>query len=123
MRTGQLTGFESFLARRSQMMHVLDEFTKRKDALPTWCLGWWREGDHGRPWYFGVESSNNTIGHQGWTGTLTMIDPANDLVIVLLTNKINTPLIDPKTARTDFLGNKFTTATLGTVPELVYQAM
>lgn len=103
--------------------NTIDEFTKRKDALATWGLGWWREGDHGRPWYFGVESSKDTVGHQGWTGTLTMIDPAEDLVVVLLTNKINSPLIDNKADANDFLGNKFTTSTLGTIPELVYQAI
>lgn len=103
--------------------NTIDEFTKRKDSLPTWGLGWWREGDEGRPWYFGVDSSSDTIGHQGWTGTLTMIDPENNLVMVLLTNKINSPVIDNKTNPNDFLGNKFTTATLGTIPELIYEGI
>lgn len=103
--------------------NTIAEFTKRKDALPTWGLGWWREGSYGRPWYFGVESSDDTIGHQGWTGTLTMIDPKNDLVMVLLTNKINSPLIDNKSNANDFVGNKFTTATLGTIPDLIYQSI
>ena len=103
--------------------NTIDQFTKRKDSLPTWGLGWWREGDKGRPWYFGVDSSSDTIGHQGWTGTLTMIDPENDLVMVLLTNKINSPLIDNKTNPNDFLGNKFTTATLGTISELIFEGI
>ncbi len=56
--------------------NVMDAFTapKKEDAA-NWGLGWWREGDNQRCWYFGTQSSPNTIGHQGWTGTLTMIDP------------------------------------------------
>ena len=103
--------------------NTIDEFTKRKDALATWGLGWWREGDVGRPWYFGVQSSSGTIGHQGWTGTLTMIDPSTNLVVVLLTNKINSPVIDNKVSPNDFYGNKFTTSTLGTITDLVYEAI
>jgi CubicO group peptidase (beta-lactamase class C family) len=103
--------------------NTIAQFTKRKDSSSVWGLGWWREGDQGRPWYFGVDSSENTIGHQGWTGTLTMIDPDKNLVIVLLTNKINSPVIDKKANPNDFAGNKFTTATLGTIPEIVYQAI
>ena len=45
----------------------------------------------GRVNYFTTHASGNTIGHQGWTGTLTVIDPENDLVVVLLTNKKNSP--------------------------------
>ena len=103
--------------------NTIDEFTKRKSSSPTWGLGWWREGDNGRVWYFGSQSSSNTIGHQGWTGTLTVIDPESDLVIVLLTNKINSPVIDNTINANTFLGNKFTTATLGTIPSLVYESI
>ena len=40
----------------------------------TYGIGWWREADDKRVWYFGTQSPESTIGHQGWTGTLTMID-------------------------------------------------
>ncbi|MBE6052726.1 MAG: LPXTG cell wall anchor domain-containing protein, partial [Clostridium sartagoforme] len=103
--------------------NTIEEFTKRKASSPTWGLGWWREGENGRVWYFGTQSSSNTIGHQGWTGTLTVIDPESNLVVVLLTNKINSPLIDNKVNANMFYGNKFTTSTLGTVPTLVYESI
>lgn len=103
--------------------NTIDEFTKRKSSSPTWGLGWWREGDNGRVWYFGTQSSENTIGHQGWTGTLTVIDPESELVVVLLTNKINSPVIDNTKNANTFFGNKFTTATLGTIPTLVYESI
>ena len=71
---------------------IMDEFTKPKSLdYPTWGLGWYRQAELGRSSYFSLQSSNSTIGHQGWTGTLTVIDPENDLVVVLLTNKKNSP--------------------------------
>jgi LPXTG-motif cell wall-anchored protein len=103
--------------------NTIEEFTKRKASSPVWGLGWWREGDNGRLWYFGTQSSSNTFGHQGWTGTLTVIDPESNLVVVLLTNKINSPVIDNTINANTFVGNKFTTATLGTVPTLVYESI
>ncbi len=103
--------------------NTVEEFTKRKSSSPIWGLGWWREGDNGRLWYFGTQSSSNTFGHQGWTGTLTVIDPESDLIVVLLTNKINSPVIDNTINANMFLGNKFTTATLGTIPTLVYESI
>ncbi len=52
-----------------------------------------------------------------------MIDPSTNLVVVLLTNKINSPVIDNKVSPNDFYGNKFTTSTLGTITALVYEAI
>ena len=103
--------------------NVGEKFTARKDSSATWGLGWWRQGDCGRPWYFGVQASRGTVGHQGWTGTLTMIDPAEDLVVVYLTNKINSPLINNKVNANEFAGNKYTASTLGFVTNLVYEAL
>jgi CubicO group peptidase (beta-lactamase class C family) len=101
--------------------NVLDYFTSRKDALATWGQGWWRQGDCGRPWYFGVQSSRDTIGHNGWTGTLTVIDPEEDLVIVYLTNKINSPVTDNTVNANKFDGNWYTSATQGFVANILYQ--
>lgn len=103
--------------------NVNSYFTARKDALPTWGQGWWRQGDLGRPWYFGVQASRNTIGHQGWTGTLTMIDPAEDLVVVYLTNKINSPVTDNTVNANQFDGNWYTSSTLGFVANILYQGL
>ena len=52
-----------------------------------------------------------------------MIDPDNDIIIVFLTNKINTPLADTDNDFGDFAGNAYTTASLGFVPQLIYQGM
>ncbi|MDO4539101.1 MAG: penicillin binding protein PBP4B [Coriobacteriales bacterium] len=84
-----------------------------------WAMGWWRNGDNQRPWYFGTQSSANVIGHQGWTGTMVMIDPDRDLVIVFLTNKINSMVTDVVADPNTFDGNWYTTSTLGFVSQIL----
>ena len=104
--------------------NIMDEFTKPKSLnYPTWGLGWWRQAELGRSSYFSIQSSNSTIGHQGWTGTLTVIDPENDLVVVLLTNKKNSPVIDPDVAANDFYSDNMVLGALGSVVGLVYDSM
>lgn len=104
--------------------NVLDTFTAPKiESAANWGLGWWREADLARPWYFGTQSSSGTFGHQGWTGTLSLIDPAERLVIVYLTNKINSPVTDPAANPNQFNGNWYTASTLGFVAQLFYQGL
>lgn len=104
--------------------NVMDTFTApKKENAANWGLGWWREADNARCWYFGTQSDSGTIGHQGWTGTLTVIDPTENLVIVYLTNKINSPVTDKAVSANNFNGNWYTSSTLGFVPQLVYQGL
>lgn len=99
--------------------NVMDLFTAPKSAaMGNWGLGWWREGDDQRPWYFGTQAPSNTIGHQGWTGTVAMIDPSRQLVLAYLTNKINSPVTSMK-RRNPFAGNWYTASTLGFVPQIL----
>ena len=99
--------------------NVMDLFTAPKAFdYGQWGLGWWREGDDQRVWYFGTQSAPNTVGHQGWTGTLVMIDPSRDLVIAYLTNKINSRITDESNLN-GFDGSCYTASTLGFVPQLL----
>ena len=88
-------------------------------------IGWWRKADDNRVWYFGTESKENTIGHQGFTGTLTMIDFENNMVIVFLTNMVNTPITDTSSilGANTFNGKYYTTSTLGFVPQIIYTGL
>ena len=52
-----------------------------------------------------------------------MIDHENDLVIAYLTNKINSPVTDPKANANRFDGNWYTASTLGFVPQILYIGM
>ena len=92
--------------------------TRKKEDAGNWGLGWWRQGDGQRVWYFGTQASSGTIGHQGWTGTMVMVDPSRQLVIVYLTNKINSPVTSPDNSNR-FNGNYYTASTLGFVPQLL----
>ncbi len=99
--------------------NVMDLFTAPKAVnFGQWGLGWWREGDDQRVWYFGTQSASQTVGHQGWTGTLVMIDPSRNLVIAYLTNKINSPIVSDKNLN-GFAGSDYTASTLGFVPQLL----
>ncbi len=103
---------------------VIDEFTSPRDAdQQNWGLGWWRQGDMQRVKYFGTKACSDTFGHQGWTGTLLMIDPEKELVIAYLTNKINTPVTDTEDNPNKFNGNWYTAGSLGFVPEILYIGM
>lgn len=88
-------------------------------------IGWWREADNKRVWYFGTQSPESTVGHQGWTGTLTMIDFENNMIVVFLTNSINTPILEPLSldSANDFSGRYYTTSTLGFVPQIIYTGL
>ena len=103
---------------------VIDSFAGPKSAeVQNWGLGWWRQGNTEWPSYFGTKASSSTIGHQGWTGTFVMIDPENDMIIVLLTNKINTPVTDKDNAPNTFNGDWYTTAKPGFVADILYTGM
>ncbi len=99
---------------------VIDLFTAPNGTEAAYYgLGWWRDASHDWDRYFGSVTVSRTIGHQGFTGTLTMIDPEQDLVIVFLTNKIHSRLVPGDETLNYYSGNAYTTATLGFVPEII----
>ncbi|MBR6159766.1 MAG: penicillin binding protein PBP4B [Lachnospiraceae bacterium] len=103
---------------------VIDLFTAPKsEAYPNFGLGWWREADHRRDWYFGSVTDSGAFGHQGFTGTLSVIDPDNDLVVVLLTNKIHTPMMENDETLGKWYGNFYTTASLGFATQIIKMGM
>ena len=99
---------------------VIDMFTSPQDKKAgQWAIGWWREGDNGRPRYFGTQSSSGAFGHQGFTGTLVFADPSRNLVIAYFTNKLNTPALKPLRKPKTFAGNWYTASTLGFVVQIL----
>ena len=104
--------------------NTMDLFTApKKESAGNWGLGWWRQGQEQRVWYFGTQAESDTIGHQGWTGTLAMIDPQRNLVVIYLTNKINTLVTDKEADANRFDGNWYTASTLGFVPQILSMGM
>jgi len=107
----------------------MDQFLKPSDLNITMGLGWRRAGNGERKWQFGPYASPYAIGHTGWTGTLTIIDPYYDLIIVLLTNKKHSKMIDDPLAENDglkhplvFAGDTFETGKYGSIVSLIYEA-
>ncbi|MBQ7155973.1 MAG: serine hydrolase [Synergistaceae bacterium] len=100
--------------------NVIDMFTAPQDKTSgQWGIGWWREGDYGRVWYFGTQADSGAFGHQGFTGTFVMADPSRNLVLAYFTNKLNIPALMPLSRKKTFAGNWYTASTLGFVPQIL----
>lgn len=102
---------------------VFDQFAKASDLDITLGAGWRRAGNGERRWHFGPYASPQAIGHTGWTGTVTVIDPEYDLAIVLLTNRRHTPVVDLAGDTYGFSGDKYELARYGSIISLVYETV
>lgn len=71
------TGRESFLTR-----DTLEFFTTPK-STPGQALGWWCRR---------INTYPRTFGHRGFVGSQLFLDPENDVVVVLLTNRVHRTL-------------------------------
>jgi CubicO group peptidase (beta-lactamase class C family) len=100
---------------------IMDQFLKPSDLNVTIGLGWRRAGNGERVWQYGPYASPYAYGHTGWTGTVTVIDPFYDLIIVLLTNKKHSPMILFEEGKV-FSGDSFETGKYGSIISLVYEA-
>ncbi|CAM3483989.1 penicillin binding protein PBP4B [Erysipelothrix anatis] len=101
---------------------TIDKFVAPSALNDTYGYGWRRQGNtNGYGWAFSDFASKNTIGHTGWTGTLTLIDPDNNITLALMTNSRNTPIMGP--GDNDFYTKNFNTNAYGMVSELTYQAL
>ena len=103
---------------------VVQDFTKASDINDTYGLGWRRQGaSNNYSWAFSSLADSETYGHTGWTGTLTVVDPSNDLIVVLLTSAKNSPVLDKENDPNTMLGNKYLTSNYGTISSLIFTAM
>jgi CubicO group peptidase (beta-lactamase class C family) len=98
---------------------TVELFIKPKDSNDTYALGWRRLGESFKyAHYFSKFAHPSTIGHTGWTGTITVIDPVNNAVIVLLTSTRNSPAF----GRGEMEANKYLTGGYGLIMSLVFSA-
>ena len=100
-----------------------DEFTKASEVNPSYGLGWRRMADGKYAWAFSNLASSNTIGHTGWTGTLTVIDPLERMTFVLLTNKKNGYVLDNKENPNYFYTDASKSGGYGAVSTLIYKSL
>ena len=112
-------GEHSFFSR-----NVIDLTTSMQAAdMPDYGLGWWVQGEHNWDSYFGSVRSQDAFGHQGFTGTLTMVDPEQELVVVFLTNKIHCTMRPDDDTLSQFDGSYYLTSTLGFVSQIIEMGM
>ena len=101
---------------------VLDAFfSPQEPTRANWAIGWYHQGDDRRSWNFSQSASRATVGHNGWTGTLVMLDPEEKLALAYFTSKRNTPYREENAY--EFEGSYFTAAAPGFVPALLYEGM
>ncbi|WP_244993606.1 penicillin binding protein PBP4B [Pseudidiomarina sediminum] len=101
---------------------VIDSFTAPHARDRSFGLGWRRAADGETRWHFGPYASHQAYGHTGWTGTATVIDPALDLGIVLLTNARHSPIVEQGESY-EFTGKHFESGNYGSVITGVYEAV
>ena len=100
---------------------VAGYFTAQQSLVSSIGLGWRRQGVQEYTWAFSPFASAGTFGHTGWTGTLTVIDPAEHLIIILLTNAKNT-LPAHNTRNSRFEGDYYLAKRYGAITALIYEA-
>lgn len=102
---------------------TLSLFTAPSTADPGFGLGWRRAADGRNRWHFGPYASSTAFGHTGWTGTVTVIDPEQELAIVLFTNARHTRVEKTPQGGLQFSGSDFETAKYGSVITGIYEAV
>lgn len=103
--------------------NTIKQFTSSSKEDPTFGLGWRVNGHSSMTPTFGTQASPQTYGHTGWTGTLTSIDPANKMAIVILGNRPHSPVVDPKLNPNVFVSGMLPISTYGWVVDQVYGAL
>lgn len=100
---------------------VAGYFTAQQALVSSIGFGWRRQGAQEYTWAFSPLASAGTFGHTGWTGTLTIIDPVEHLIIILLTNAKNTvPAYNTRNSR--FEGDYYLAKQYGAITALIYEA-
>ncbi|WP_168209182.1 penicillin binding protein PBP4B [Agromyces intestinalis] len=122
MLNGGVYGGHEYFAK-----DVADEFVTPFSLNPatvgsaTVGLGWRVHSQNAAAYYyFNWGPSRSTYGHQGWTGTLTVIDPLHQMTITILTNMRHSPVVSPPNG---FAGANYPVADLAPLSGLVYRAL
>jgi len=115
--SGGQMGQQQFFSRQE-----LDLFTRPEPLDSSFGLGWRLHQTARLPW-FSALASPQAFGHTGWTGVVTVIDPQFDLVIVLLTNKKHSPVVNPAENPDRFLGDTLPLGSYTPLVQMVYEAL
>lgn len=97
---------------------TVKKYTKKSILCSRYTLGFDYAKDKRNIYRYGKYVSDKAFGKTGWTGTMALIDPEYDLVIVLLTNKRHSPCEGEK-----FEGAQLDTGKYYKVSEMIYKAI
>lgn len=86
----------------------------------TFGLGWRLNGEDMR-YMFGDVASMKAYGHTGWTGCLLIHDPEYALTIIYLTNRKNTPVVNPAENPHLFAGDQLPAGRYLPIIQAIYQ--
>lgn len=115
MFDGTLNGIEFF------SQETIDEFVAPAALLTQTNGGWRRRSPSGAIAWYSKFAPVGVIGHTGWTGTNTFIDPFNKITVALFTNRTNTPIMGPG-ANTFYTANS-NISSYGAVSEFIYRGL
>ncbi|MCB5225588.1 penicillin binding protein PBP4B [Alishewanella sp. 16-MA] len=101
---------------------TIQQFVAASPYDHQYALGWRTAVQGDLAWHFGAYASQYAYGHTGWTGTATVIDPAHNLMVVLLTNKKHSPIVADGEGYY-FSGDRFETGRYGSIMTMIYQAL
>ncbi|MCJ7690312.1 MAG: serine hydrolase, partial [Clostridiaceae bacterium] len=106
---------------------VANEFTTPYSVDPstvdasTYGLGWRLHSKSSSAYYyFNWGPSRSTYGHEGWTGTLTIIDPVYNMTITILTNLRHSEVVAPPNG---FDGKNYPIGSLAPISGMVYGSL
>ena len=103
---------------------IVPLFTGQAETVYEAGLGWRRQGAEKRySWAFSPLADSATVGHSGWTGTLTLIDFKENLIVILLTSAKHTPVLHGKKRRGKFEGDYYLAKGYGAFTAFIYAAV
>lgn len=98
--------------------NTVNTFLGASQYAPSYALGWRKQNAGQYKWAFSGLANPNTVGHTGWTGTLTLIDTENNLAIILLTNAKHSKYV----AAQKYEGDYYLTKNFGALTSIIYSA-
>ncbi|PIE98356.1 MAG: penicillin binding protein PBP4B [Treponema sp.] len=99
-------------------LNTVNLFTNQSNLKASHAIGWRRQSDLAYSWAFSGCASPGTIGHTGWTGTMTMIDRKNNLAVILCTNAKHSDYVRPMR----YEGDYYLVKGYGAITSIIYSA-
>lgn len=98
--------------------NTVQTFLATSHYSASFALAWRMQNNDTYKWAFSTFASPHTYGHTGWTGTLSLVDTENNLIIIILTNAKHSEYVGKQKSEGDF----FLTRNYGAITSLIYSS-